>query len=245
MINSQYDNYKHWSDKGSVYLISDPHFNDPNSFAINPNWLSADVYVNILNKMIHKNDTLICLGDCGDINYFKQLKAGYKILIKGNHDDKGNAFYQRKEEVLQFNKFDFNQKELREHLKQEYPNHKITITDGQHFDWQYNGDWIAFIDNMLFDEVYDGPIFISDQILLSHEPINGLQFCCNIHGHCHNYHYDYTDNLGGRHLNIAADVIQWQPLDLNRLIKAGITSKLPTIHRLVIDRASENPIHKN
>ena len=32
MINSLYDVFKKWSTKGSVYIISDPHFSDKESF---------------------------------------------------------------------------------------------------------------------------------------------------------------------------------------------------------------------
>lgn len=37
----------------------------------------------------------------------------------------------------------------------------------------------------LFDEIYDGPLLIAKKILLSHEPIYGLPWCLNIHGHDH------------------------------------------------------------
>ena len=32
MINNLYDVFKKWSAKGSVYIISDPHFSDKESF---------------------------------------------------------------------------------------------------------------------------------------------------------------------------------------------------------------------
>ena len=38
----------------------------------------------------------------------------------------------------------------------------------------------------IFDEIYEGPLFISEKILLSHEPVYGLSWCLNIHGHDHN-----------------------------------------------------------
>lgn len=191
MIASLYEPFKKWSEKGSVWLISDPHFDDSDTKLMNPNWIEPEDYINVLNKSIYKNDTLVCLGDCGNLERFKSLKCNNLVLIKGNHDDKGNSKY-------------------------------ITY----------------------FNEVYSGALFISPQILLSHEPIYGLKFCTNIHGHEHNGTYDYTDREGGRHLNIAADVIGYQPVSLGELIKAGLVAGLPTIHRLTIDKAIENPIHK-
>ena len=191
MIASLYEPFKKWSEKGSVWLISDPHFDDKDTKLMNPNWIEPEEYITVLNKRIYKNDTLVCLGDCGNLERFKELKCQNLVLIKGNHDDKGNSKY-----------------------------------------------------TTYFNEVYSGALFISPQILLSHEPIYGLKFCTNIHGHEHNGTYDYTDREGGRHLNIAADVIGYQPVSLGELIKAGLVAELPTIHRLTIDRAIENPIHK-
>lgn len=191
MIESLYEPFKKWSDGGSVWLISDPHFDDEDTKLMNPNWIEPKEYVDILNKNIHKGDTLVCLGDCGELEWFKKIKVGYKVLVKGNHDDRGNSYYKS-----------------------------------------------------VFDEVYSGALFIAPQILLSHEPIYGLQFCVNIHGHCHNGTYDYTDEQGGRHLNIAADVVGFRQLNLGKAIKRGLVAGLPTVHRLTIDRAIANPIHK-
>lgn len=47
-----------------------------------------------INKVCGKNDTLVILGDVGDVECVKQLKAGYKVLIMGNHD-KGASNYKR------------------------------------------------------------------------------------------------------------------------------------------------------
>lgn len=192
MIQSLYEPFKHWSDGGSVWLISDPHFDDDDDTKLmNPNWIDVDEHIKIINDMVRKNDTLICLGDCGNLERFNDIKCKNRVLIKGNHDDKGNSRY------------------------------------------------IPY-----FREIYSGALFIAPQILLSHEPIYGLKFCVNIHGHEHNGTYDYTDREGGRHLNIAADVIGYVPFNLGQGIKSGLVAGLPTIHRLTIDRAIENPVHK-
>lgn len=186
MIAKLYDVFKHWSSNGSVWIISDPHLGDPHSREWNPEWPMPEEYLNTVNMVANKNDTLICLGDCGiDLTYIKRMKAGYKVLIKGNHDSKGNATYK-----------------------------------GEN----------------LFDEVYSGPLFIADQILLSHEPVYGLNFCVNIHGHCHTGAYEYVDEWGGKHINLASDVVHWKPTNLGKLIKEGVVAHIPTIHRLAIDR---------
>lgn len=260
MIQSLYDNFKHWSENGSVYLISDPHFNDPDTKIMNENWISPEEHVKRINGIVHKNDTLICLGDCGDLSYIQQLKAGYKVLIKGNHDDKGNSFYRQNVKTEVYNTDIYDRKELYQKLRKENKNCLISITQNaakaglcsenlnnvkmtnylnsvneSYVLHQYN----VTIHNNLFDEVYSGPLFIGEKILLSHEPVNGLPFCLNIHGHCHNYYHEYIDEAGGKHLNIAADIVNFKILELNDIIKSGSIAGLPTIHRIAIDKQIE------
>ena len=241
MIKSLYEKFQHWSNTGSIYLISDPHFNDKDTLNMNSNWISIKEHIDILNTYIKKSDTLICLGDCGDLEYIKQIKSNYKILIKGNHDDKGNYKYKRNIVYESYNKSDYTRTELLNILKEKYPNENIIITNDTNFDNMY----IAIMDNKLFDEVYDGPLFISDKILLSHEPIYGLPFCVNIHGHVHNGVHKYLDENGGQHINIASDVVSFLPIDLGMMIKNGILSNIPNIHRIAIDKAIKNPIKRS
>ena len=84
MIVSLYDCFKPWSAKGSVFIISDTHFDDIDRPFMGYN-ISEQEQMNILKKYLHKNDTLIHLGDVGNPEYLQILKC-YKILIKGNHD---------------------------------------------------------------------------------------------------------------------------------------------------------------
>ena len=181
MIDMLYEPFRKWSAAGSVYIFSDPHFNDADCKLMDKDWISSDEQLEILNKVAHKNDTLVILGDVGDLEVAKKIKA-YKVLIKGNHDDKAKRLY---------------------------------------------------LD--VFDEVYDGPLMIADKILLSHEPIDGLDFVFNFHGHDHaNWHGN--DNT---HMNLATNVIGYKPVSLGKLIKKGILSNIPSIHRVAINRAVE------
>lgn len=86
----------------------------------------------------------------------------------------------------------------------------------------------------LFHEIYAGPLFISDRILLSHEPVYGLPWCLNIHGHDHNGVEVYCE--GCKHVNLAANVCGYTPINLGKLIKNGILSDVESIHRMTIDR---------
>ena len=182
MILTLYESFRHWSDGGSVYILSDLHFDDKDCQLMNPGWITPQEQVAIINSMVMKNDTFICLGDVGNPKHVKDIKARKKILILGNHDAKGA-----------------------------YKN--------------------------VFDEIYTGPLFIADKILLSHEPVYGLPWCLNIHGHDHNNVEPYKE--GCKHINLAANVCGYTPINLGKIIKEGVLADVPSIHRMTVDRQVE------
>lgn len=235
MISSLYENFKRWSVKGSVYIISDLHFGDSDCKLMDENWISPDEHVDLINSIVKKNDTLIVLGDVGDVTYISKLKAGHKVLIMGNHDS-GKSNYKKKIGCLHLtDKYNLSltNKEIYNDIKTKHPNCKIDI------DISFCGIH-AYIDNNLFNEVYDGALFISDKILLSHEPIYGLNFCMNIHGHDHN-----PDWIGDMyHINLASNVCNYIPVNLGNLIKNGMLKDIKSIHRITIDNAIEHPLDK-
>lgn len=69
----------------TVWIISDTHFGDEDLRAGKPNRPSDEELVRMINSKVGRKDTLICLGDVGDVEFAKQLR-GYKVLICGNHD---------------------------------------------------------------------------------------------------------------------------------------------------------------
>ena len=191
MIDCLYDCFKHWAANGSVYIMSDTHFDDDDCKLMCPNWISPEEQVEILNKKIYKNDTLILLGDIGNPEWIKKIKARQKILITGNHD-------------------------------------------------------VTHLYKDVFTEIYDGGMLaIAPKLLLSHEPINGLKFVCNIHGHDHGgKSMYYTDSNGAKHLNVAANVCDFTPINLATEIKNGLMSNIQNIHRVTIDNATKNSLKK-
>lgn len=184
MIESLYPQFQRWSVTGSIWIISDTHFDDSDCKLMSPDWITPQEHMKILKEKIHKLDTLIHLGDVGNPNYLDELKC-YKVLITGNHD--------------------------------------VLSKVASHF-----------------DEVYTGPLFIADRILLSHEPIYGLgAFCINIHGHMHdngedNFYYTNTYN----HINLASNVYNYQVFNLGKEIKNGLLSQIKNYHRCTIDEAT-------
>lgn len=170
MIESLYEPFRHWAVTGSVYLLGDTHFDDSDAHMMDPDMISAEEQLDIINSTVRKNDTFICLGDVGDPKYIPLIKAGQKVLLLGNHDRKADY-------------------------------------------------------RDCFDEMYTGPLFIAEKILLSHEPVPGLPWCFNIHGHDHGNKTTFPDDC--KHINLAANVCGYKPESLAVLIKDGTMSGIP------------------
>lgn len=178
MIKSLYKEYaERWSGTGSVYIISDTHFDDSDCKLMDPNWITPQEHMEIIKQDVRKGDTLIHLGDVGNPAYLDELKC-YKVLISGNHD--------------------------------------VLSKVASHF-----------------NEVYTGPLFIADRLILSHEPIQGLEgFAMNIHGH------DHASTFRHNHINLASNVYHFRVFNLGANIKGGLLSQVENIHRVTIDNAT-------
>ena len=66
MILTLYEPFRHWSETGSVYILSDLHFADADCKQMDPGWVEPEEQVAIINKTVMKNDTFVCLGDVGN-----------------------------------------------------------------------------------------------------------------------------------------------------------------------------------
>ena len=294
MITSLYNCFKHWSKTGSVYIYSDMHFSDAEHFKLLkannnvPEGINTvedlDEYqIKCINEVVHKNDTLICLGDVGNVKLVKRLKAGYKVLLTGNHD-RGTEYYKRnittaavpfkftKEQreaydkiALDFGHIDgpgdyyamcdrqheFYKSLIFEKFKQaNIPDSKLVYESAHEVKTKYNkklDTWVYFIevDNNLFDEVYAGPLMISDKILLSHEPIVPCpKYLVNLHGHTHDRPFTYNFN-DHKYYNFCSEALGYKPVSLSKLIKDGLLSKVDGIHRVAVDRAIDRKAKRN
>lgn len=231
MIDCLYNCFKHWAQKGSVYIISDTHFDDEDCIKMSKDWISPKEQIAILKNIAHKNDTLIHLGDVGNTDYIKELKC-YKVLIMGNHDT-GHSKYKRQVFCQRFSKSEFSRDDAIKKMKESHPDCVCSVTSGHDFyePFEY---WEVEADNMLFDEVYDGPLMISEKILLSHEPIQNIDWCFNIHGHDHS-----NSSCDENHLNLAANVCGYTPISLGEYLKTHGLSKIKSLHRETIDTATK------
>lgn len=215
--------------KQTVWLYSDPHFNDEDLATGVAKRPSDAEQIARINACVGKKDTLICLGDVGDIEYVRQLK-GYKILIMGNHDA-GRTNYERKIIKEIFDYEEYTQEEVKAKMRAKYPDCKSYIIEGL-------AGWIVTVDNGLFDEVYEGPLMIGEKLILSHEPLN-TPWAFNIHGHDH-----VGQNRKG-HLNVCSDVINYTPINFNQFLKTGPLARIDSIHRSTIDGATERKKKRN
>lgn len=210
MYKNLYECFAHWYHGGQVYFIADTHFNDEETKELRKNNIPDDEIIKRINSTISNRDTLVILGDIGDVEYVKKLK-GYKVLIKGNHD-KGNLNYKRRITEISKTTNDFMSEEFGWELKKDF-----TL------------NWVN--DNRLFDEVYEGVLTISDKIILSHEPID-FKYAFNIHGHTH----DNKQFKDDKHLNVCCEWIDYTPISLKEIVKSGKLKAIPNIHRECISK---------
>lgn len=62
MIDMLYNIFRHWSMTGSVWILSDLHFNDSDCKLMDKNWITPEEQVQRINKLVYRNDTLVLLG---------------------------------------------------------------------------------------------------------------------------------------------------------------------------------------
>ena len=235
-----YDSFQHWGEKHqTVWIYSDPHFNDDELAGGIKGRPSAEEQVKRINAKCGRRDCLIILGDVGDVEYVRQLRAEYKVLVMGNHDA-GASNYKREIVKRIFDKDIHPDKaEIRAIMEKEFPGWAIRIEEDYDFHCPFNR-WIAYADNKLFDEVYEGALIVGEKLILTHEPVE-IPWLFNVHGHIH----DRRAKTDDKHLNVCSDVVGWEPINFNQFLKLGKTSKIQTIHRATIDKATARKTKRN
>ena len=230
MLPGIYDAFQHWGEQ-TVWIYSDPHFSDEDLEYGIKNRPSDEEQIRRINAKAGRRDTLIILGDVGNIECVRKLRAGRKVLICGNHD-LGATRYKREVIKRVFDRDIHPDKvEIRSIMEQEFPGWNIRIEEEYDFHCPFER-WIAYADNMLFDEVYEGALIVGEKLILSHEPVE-IPWLYNIHGH------DHAGRKHKNHLNVCSDVINYEPVNLTQKLKNGLMSAIVTIHRETIDNATE------
>lgn len=211
MIKSLYKIFQHWSKNGSVYLYSDPHFGDWESYTFrglttNKTKEELDQFqVNNINKVVHKSDTIIFLGDIGDPSLLKKIR-GYKVLITGNHD-KGSSIYEEYFDEIYKGCLTISDRIILSHEPIENcPPFLFNIHGHDHSGRE-------FTTYVLKDYDADMPCSEMTQNYLT---------CIK----------NYKLNK----LNLCAEWINYTPVSLADIIKSGILTNISTIHRDYLDK---------
>lgn len=76
MIPTLYAPFRHWSEGGSVYILSDLHFDDLDCKWMDSGWITPQEQIAIINKTVMKNDTFICWVMLALPNMSKKSKQG-------------------------------------------------------------------------------------------------------------------------------------------------------------------------
>ena len=211
MIKSLYKIFQHWSKNGSVYLYSDPHFGDWESYTFrgltnNKTKEELDQFqVDNINKVVHKSDTIIFLGDIGDPTSLKKIK-GYKVLITGNHD-KGSSIYEDYFDEIYTGCLTISDRIILSHEPIENcPPFLFNIHGHDHS----GRDFTTYV---LKDYDIDMP---------NNEMTKNYLTCIK----------NYKLNK----LNLCAEWINYTPVSLSDIIKSGVLTNISTIHRDYLDK---------
>lgn len=220
-----------WDGLQTCWIISDTHFGDKDLSQGIHNRPSDEELVKTINSKCGKNDLFIHLGDVGDVEYVKLLRAKRKILICGNHDA-GRTNYERQKWTKVFDKDKYQRDGALLEMQRLYSGCRYTISEGSQFHSPFEY-WEVIADNMLFDEVYEGPLMIAEKLILSHEPVD-VPWAFNIHGHIH----DPKHKNDKCHFNVCSDVIGYVPINMNQWMKQGYLSHIESIRRTTINSAT-------
>ena len=211
MIKSLYKIFQHWSKNGSVYLYSDPHFGDWESYTFrglttNKTKEELDQFqVDNINKVVHKSDTIVFLGDMGDPSLLKKIK-GYKVLITGNHD-KGSSIYEEYFDEIYTGCLIISDRIILSHEPIENcPPFLFNIHGHDHS----GRDFTTYV---LKD--YDADMSCSEMT--------------------ENY-LTCIKNYKLNKLNLCAEWINYTPVSLTDIIKSGVLTNISTIHRDYLDK---------
>jgi calcineurin-like phosphoesterase family protein len=229
MLPGIYDAFQHWGEQ-TVWIYSDPHFSDEDLEYGIKNRPSDEEQIRRINAKAGRKDTLIILGDVGNIECVRKLRAGRKVLICGNHD-LGATRYKREVVKEIYDKGKMTREEAIADMQAKYPGWKVWANEDYAFHSPFER-WNVYADNMLFDEVYEGALIVGEKLILSHEPVE-IPWLYNIHGH------DHIGRKRKNHLNVCSDVIGYEPINLTQKLKSGLMSAITTIHRETIDSATE------
>ena len=210
MIDSLYYPFKKWSENAAVWLYSDPHFGDVESYTFRG--LITDktkeeldrFQVDSINRFVGKNDTILFLGDIGDPTPLKWVR-GYKVLITGNHD-RGAAFY-------------------KDYFDEIYTG-CLTISDRIILSHEPIENCPTFLFN-IHGHDHNGTD-VKEYVFKDCDAVSTDKLAGNALAAVKHYKLN--------RFNVCAEWINYKPVSLKDIINSGVLSNIPTIHRDYLDK---------
>lgn len=210
MIDSLYYPFRKWSENAAIWLYSDPHFGDFESYTFRG--LITDktkeeldkFQVDRINKFVNKNDTIIFLGDIGDPTPIKKIR-GHKVLITGNHD-RGAAFY-------------------KEYFDEIYTG-CLTISDRIILSHEPIEGCPPFLFN-IHGHDHNGTDF-KEYVFRACDAVSSEKMAVNALAAAKQHKLN--------RFNACAEWINYKPVALKDIINSGVLSNIPTIHRDYLDK---------
>ena len=92
MIPTLYEPFRHWSDGGSVYILSDLHFDDEDCKFMSPDWITPEEQLSVINGIVMKNDTFS--------TYNRMQWAGEEYLLEEVIDEAANRLKKPGKEII-------------------------------------------------------------------------------------------------------------------------------------------------
>lgn len=230
-----YDCFKHWMQYDSIWLYSDPHFGDEQSQGFRKRRFNYEVtddeQVARINAKVGKKDLLIILGDVGDVSYISKLKAGYKVLIQGNHD-KGKTIYQRtivdgKDNRLFDEVYDGKLQIRKDIILSHEP-----VND--EFCFNFHGHKHPSIDETKktnFQKWYEK--MTTDPFIFKCGDLDSQAMALIL---SQSLYLGYTKD---NHFNCCAEMIGFTPINMKEIAMSGVLNDVVDMHRKVIDRRED------
>lgn len=212
-----------------TFVISDLHFGHRNITEFEPTRgnqtilddceSQEDMLIARWNSVVKDDDAVVILGDYAFnniIEYTGKLN-GNKVLVRGNHDKRGDHAYYNAGFAYVYNC-----------INRTYP-------DGTTWNMETNSSYqsaaIIDIDGItialshypldFYEDFYEreNKLYINQRIEYISDAVLAQGATVNIHGHTHSHIVDDTDKL--QYLNVSPEVLEFTPIKLGVLLEAA------------------------
>ncbi len=212
-----------------TFVIADPHFGHKNVTEFEPSRAltttegsyenQEEMLIDRWNKTVKKKDTVLILGDYAwkNIKGFTERLNGKKVLIRGNHDRRGDHAYISAGFDMVFNGIhytDNNGNNWVHDSRNSYLSAAILEVEGHrlllsHYPVDFYEDYYTKQRSM----------DLSDTIKELSDAVRPLRVAINIHGHTHSKIVPDTATM--KYLNVSCENTDFSPIRIGDLLEAA------------------------